>query len=420
MKTMGPAVTICLIIITAVAGGDIASAQTLREEQARMFPEVAPREEATIQKTVSVALGNLARARAAIRGKAYARARHELAEADRLVRTIRQNLSTAVAKNLIGVARTHAAYAPPRRVMADLPPIYAALDAIDPSVPTDEARRHLDRARVWLEKGDKREAEQELALADRSLITIEVELPLFKLEKYLLRARAYLARGDGGRADAALDAAEQRMQALSAEMASPLMRAKRHLWLAFRNYSASRLSGARDYLGLAKSDLNEAGRTGTEKEKQEVAALSRNISGLEGKLNSRETGAEMLLRALWERSKAITERSAEYLAAGWEKAETTLSAGNDLIEAKLHVGYAETYQLTTREPDKAAEELGKADSYLKKAMADPLTGKGDRTTIDAMEKDVLALRSDPGRSDSRVKERYESLRERLVDLIRKL
>ena len=420
MKTTGPAVTICLIIFATVFGGGISFAQPPQNEQTGMFPDVLPREESTIQKTTAVALGNLARARADIRRKEYTRARHELAEAERLAHAIHQDLSTAVAKNLIGVARTHLEFEPPGRVVADLPPIYAALDAIDIYMPTDWARQHLDKARVYLENSDKTGAQRELKLADRSLMIMEVELPLLSVEKYIDKAQTYLAGKDARNADKSLSIAEQRAQAISMAVGSPLFQAKNNLWLAFKNYSASRTGETRKQLEQAHRNLEKAARSGNKREQQEAERLSREVAAFEGKLNSRETGVDLALKGIWGRSKALAERSAEYLAAGWDRAETTLGEDNDLIEAKLHVSYAETYQVTAGEPDKAAEELDKADSYLKKALHNPLADDAAKNSMRGLDKDILALKANPERNDSRTQGSYESLGLRLSDLIQRI
>jgi hypothetical protein len=402
MKTTVLTVIMCGLILTTVFLGGDAFAQSALGDQSRISQEVLPREETTIQKTAVVALRQIAQARADIHRKAYAQARHELDEAERLTHTIRQELSTANAKNLIEIAIIHLDYEPPRHVLSDLPPIYAAIHAIDITIPTDNAKRHLDHAKVCLDNGDRTGAQQELKLAVRSLLTIEVELPLLSVEKYIVKAQAYLAHNDAPNAERSLIIAEQRVEDLSLTVTSPLFRAKNNIWLAFQNYSASRMSEAKKQLELAEINLEQAANSGDAWVRQEAGRLSREIAGLKVRLDSKEPKAESALLTYWGRSKALVERSTEYLVSRWEKEKTVSLEDNNLIEAKLHAGYAETYHLTAREPSKAAVELDLADSYLKKALHDPFADNAAKISIRGLEKDILELKSDSERSDSRI------------------
>jgi YfdX protein len=422
MKTTLLAVTICVTIFITLFLGGASIAQSPPGVQVRVFPEVLPRVESTIQKTAVVALRIIAQARADIHRKAYTQAGHELDEAERLAHTMRHELSTTVGKELIGVALTHLEYEPSARVLLDLPPIYTALDTISVYIPTDKARRHLDRVKSCLEKGDKQGAEQELKLADRSLITIEVELPLLAVEKYIIRAQTYLAGNDASNADRSLSIAEQQTQAIFMTVASPLFQAKINLWLAYQNYSTSRVSEVRKQLDLAEINLEKVASSGNAWERQEARRLLREVAELGGRYrnNFKETGGEFL-QAIWGRSKAQVERSAEYIATYWNKPEKTFNEDNYLIEAKLHVGYAETYQLTAREPSKASEELDKADSYLKKALQEnPLNDNAPKINISGLEKDIKALKANTENSDNRIQDSYESIILRLSDLIQRI
>lgn len=384
------------------------------------YRSIAPLEESTIERTAVVIWRLIVQARADIHHKSPEGAQRELGEADRLIDTVRGDLSTAVPRELIRIARKHLEYEPSTRVLGDLPGIFSSLDKISIYIPTDMAQRHLNLAKGYLEKDDKRGADKELALADRALVTIEVELPVLKAKKYVAQAQYFLARQETGRADKSLREAEKQAQALSAVMGSSLYQANRNLWLAFRNYSASRTKETGAYLDNARIYLEKSAKAGNAGEKEEAGRLSREAAGLEHKVSAGETGSDLLLRAMWEQSKALVERSAEYLAAGWMKAETTLGAENNLIEAKLHVAYAETYQVTTGEPDKAGRELDKAAGYLKKEMNDKLPDKAALRKIAEVEREVQALKANLATNDETVRARYESVKMQLSDLIEEL
>jgi len=133
-----------------------------------------------------------------------------------------------------------------------------------------------------------------------------------------------------------------------------------------------------------------------------------------------EKGVEAALKSTWDKSKAIAERDSEYLAARWEESETTLGAEDDLIEAKLHVSFAETYQITTSEPLKADEELDTASSYLGKAMKNALVDKATQKEIGALKKEVEALRNAPETSGAALEERYDRIEDELRGLLQQI
>ncbi len=384
------------------------------------FKGILPQEEFVIEKTGVVALRHIAQARTDIYHKSWASARREAKEANLLFDSIRDDLSTAVAKNLIAIARKHLEYEPAAKVERDLTSIFSALDRIETYVPTDKARRHLEQAREYLRKEDKQGADRELSRASRTLVVIQVELPILGAEKYIARAQGYLTQKNGQGADKALQAAERVIGPLTLGVESPLFSARNSFWLAVKNYSAARRAEARTYIEQARTYLENAKKAGSAKEREEASKLSRGMDELEKKVESGSKDAESALRSAWERSEALAERSAEYLVIRLLGTESDLSGENNLIEAKLHVSYAETYQLTAREPDKVAKELAEADSYLKKAQQGGLADKATRKKLGTMESAVLSLKANPEQRDPSVQERYESIKEQLSELIKKL
>ncbi len=382
------------------------------------YNSLTPRVEWTIERTAVVALRHVSRAREAIHRSALADARRELAEAARLMTDIRDDLSTSIPRDLIGVARSHLAYEPPQSVLEELPRINASLNRISTYLPTDRARDHLGRAREYLEKDDKRDADRELVLADKSLIVIEVELPLLRSERLVTEAQRLLAEQNAAKADEALRKAEARMSALYAGLNSPLSRARQDLWLAFRNYSSAREAEARTYLERARVNLERAAANGTAWEKDELGALSANLTGLERELKRGGTVADSALKSTWERSVALAERSVALFSGDIAEAETTLSVERRLIEARLHVAFAETYQVTTSEPKKADGELDLALSQLRNAARSELAGPKARGELAAIEKAIVALKS--VKRDATAEKGYEEIKEELSGLIQEL
>ncbi len=86
----------------------------------------------------------------------------------------------------------------------------------------------------------------------------------------------------------------------------------------------------------------------------------------------------------------------------------------------MHVAYAETYQVTTREPDKAVKELDMAAAYMKKAEQDHLADKKSREKMGEVEKALQTLKANPNSSDLVVQESYDSIIIALSTLIQEL
>lgn len=208
--------------------------------------------------------------------------------------------------------------------------------------------------------------------------------------------------------------------ALSTGVYSPITQAKLNAWLALRNYSSERRPEAGTYLKQARENLEKVIASGSATVKEEAGKLSQEVAKLEKNLAGEEKVAVSALRATWEKSEALAERSAAYISAGLSEEETTLRVENNLIEARLHVAYAEIYQVTTAEPDKATKELDKAYSYLKKAARNSLAGPADRKKIRRIDSALLALKANLDKSDAVVHERYDTIKEELTDLIQKM
>lgn len=403
-----------LLIITIFAVPS--HAQMPQSDISVPYKSITPQMETTIEKTAIIAMRHILQARADIHHKKLPSARHDLAEAARLMETIRDDLSTATAKNLIKIARMHLEYEKSQNVVHDLSLISASLDQISFYLPTDKAKSHIEKAKGYLEKNDKTKAEKELSLADNSLIVIEVELPLLKTQRFVAKAQQSLAAGNATKADDALKIAEQHAMDLYTGVHAPLFQAKQNLWLAFRNYSTATHAETRAHLAQARNNLSKATAAGSPRGNEEVNKLSSELGGLEQKLAGEGKVAESALKAAWEKSEALAERSAAYITADLSEAETTLGVESNLIETKLHVTYAETYQVTTSEPDKATKELETAYNYLQKATNSTLAGPEDHKKMREIGVMLLGLKEHPEKNDATVQERYDTIKKELSDL----
>jgi hypothetical protein len=420
MKDHRTALLFLSLLLITIFTPSVSRAQMPQSASEVSYTSVIPQVESTIEKTTTIALRHISQARSDIHHKAFADAKHEITEAARLMETIKDDLSTTTVKNLIWVARKHLEFEQAQKILHELPPIYSSLEMISAYLPTDKAKLHIDRAKGFLERNVKQGAERELAFADKSLTVIEVELPLLKAQQYVDKAQGYLAAKDAGKADAALRAGEQRAMALYTGMHSPIFQAKHNIWLALMNYSSARRADARTNLIQARVYLSKAASIGSTNGKEEASNLSLGLAELEKQLAGEGKVAGAELKAAWEKSEALVERSAAYLSAGLSEAETTQGGESNLIEAKLHVMYAETYQVTTFDQEKAIKELDKAYYHIQQADRSRLAGSADSKKIRVIGKIILLLMANPENNGFAVRERYETIKEELSDLIQKM
>jgi hypothetical protein len=352
-----------------------------------------------------------------------ASARRDLAEAGRLLATVRDDLVTGPVKNLIQIVRKHLEYEQAPQVVQDFPMIYSSLVMISGYLPTDKAKLHIDRAKQDLERNDKRGADRELALADDSLIIVEVEFPLSTTQQTVETAQGYLGAGKPGKADAVLKTAEEVAITLYTGVNSPtlpLFEAKKNLWLALRGYPTPKVADQGPFLEQARINMEKAanGRSGARSE--EAGKLSKEISGLEQKLSSQGQVAIPEVKGAWEKSKALAERDADYLADGWEKEMAGQAREDNLIEAKLHFAYAESYQMTTAEPAKAVGELNKTEAYLAKALKSGSLGLDARRKITTLAKEVEHVKLHTEKRDDAVQQSYDAISTELNGMVHRM
>ena len=376
---------------------------------------ITPIEEQVIDRTVIVAQLHIAQARAYIHKHALQKAKNEVTEAQRLMHALRYDLSSTVAGERISIARRHLEFETTGKVMQDLPAVYRAIEQMKGYLATDDAKRHVTKAESFLKTGDKVNADRELALAQNSLPAIEEELPLLTTEKYLAAAARQLSAGDPKKADLALEVAERSMLAATAE--TPIQRAERNLRQATREYATGHLPEAKTDLDQAAQYLAMAARTGLETAQEEIGKLTEEIVRLKGQIAKGDKDRQSIVQSFWERGKALAERSGDYLVARLES-EKRNPVKENLIEAKMHVAYARSYQLTAGEPELVVKEIERAESYLdqvrKTGPADPVTVR----KLAALVKELEYLKLHPAKSEAGTGIRYNAIKTALNDLLK--
>ena len=278
---------------------------------------------------------------------------------------------------------------------------------------------HRKRAQKLLKEGDVRGASKELSLADSSLITFEAEQPLEKALAGMVSARKDLSAGHPQKADKSLQKTELQLMSISSFLSSPLHGANKSAWLAFGNISTARKAATAAHLANTRKYLEQAGTKGN-RGGEEIRQLSQQVALLEKKLADEGKLEESELKAVWEESKALEERGTAYLSTKISEEETTLKGEDYLIEARLHLAYAETDQLTTLEPDKADQELSTTYGLLEKAGGSPQVGPSDRKIIHQISRLIIKIQKSPEKHSEAIRAQYDEARQDLNGLLNRI
>jgi hypothetical protein len=307
-------------------------------QQSTAAPDKAAsqREDEAISSDSAKVLRRIARARDYIdRGQGRA-ATGQLQEATVLLASINRALPTSVIKGQAAAGKRQIQ----QEGTTDLVPIATSLDELGHSLPVAEAKEHLDRAGQDLEQGDAEGAIAELEAMDAALVYTEVELPLGATAHLIALARATLAEGDLHAADQALKAAEDEVVFLSLAVDEPLVSARSSLWRAAQHQAGGTIAALRGNLDRAIHDLELAAQGAEQKTRKAIESLRQQVITVR---NSLGTGTDLSSRLdeFWRRADALAQRSVESCTTGWERLLSGSDYKRDLIEAKLHLAYAE-------------------------------------------------------------------------------
>lgn len=399
------------IILTALLAGTpaLAAPPPAPGPATGLYTNIPSDEQAVIDRTAVLILRDLVQAEDDLSRRATAAATGQLEGALRLIDTLRDNLSTAPARNRIAIARLDLRHEPILTVQRELSRVDTALDEIADYFPVDKARRHVAAARALLERGDKMGAAAELRRAERSLEIVEVERPLAAARHQVTAARRDLTRGATRDAGKALRQAVKRVRAISAIVRSPLYLARQSLYRAHRSFLAGKLDEARAFVARARAYLAQASGSVTLWGKKEFATLSAEVQHLDQQLSKEGGTTESMFQSAWEKAAAFSERAAAYLDTHWDETETTLTAEDDLLNAKLYLAYAESYQVTAGNPAEAAKELELAATALTRAANNDLIDRATARKILAIRSQVKELAAAPPSAPAELTARYDRL-----------
>ncbi len=399
-----PSTPLVLALSVFLSGGALAAnppARILENQQIVPLRTISAADQAALSRAAMKTLNHIGEARAALARKDAGTARANLRQADTLLDIIQAGLPTAQVRDQIRVAESKLKlqYQDTKVVEPDLVPLYASLDAIEDFAAVPQARAHLDQAQAKLKTGDKSGAAQELQAMDAALLYQEADLPLAATRGFVRAAESELARGNLKLADEHLRAAEDNVVTYTAFVDEPIVAARANLARAQRNYVAGRLDAARADLGRAVTQLDRAVARADGAVKQDVSALAQDARALGGKLDAsahadaRDTSRDLSL--LWHRTRALADRSMDYTAVGWKRLSVHNPVEQHLIEARLHARYAEIDAGIGNNPARAATDLAETWRYLEEARGTPGIAPHTRQTVEALMKQLDALRQ-PG------------------------
>jgi hypothetical protein len=344
-------------------------AQRAIQEKVTVQPgrQISPQDEMTISASAVKVLRHIADARGALEATNpdVAKASEALEQSGRLLDIIDAALPTARVKDRIWVAKKHLEYKDTRDVLPDLVPIYSSLDELVDYVPTAKAKAHLDAAKKAMQNGDKSKADEQPGKADDALLYLEADLPLKSTHRLVDRAKAALAKNDVKAADKWLASAEDGVVFVSMSFDSPLTRAKAALYRAWQDYDLGASGYAKADLKTAVDDLERAAQSKDKVTREAAADLVSEVRDIHEQIASAgDKGMEGRIENAWQRVKAISERSAEYISTGWQRLRAAGAGKKELIEAKLQLSYARIDRFNAKDAAAAKVDLADAEGYI--------------------------------------------------------
>jgi hypothetical protein len=410
-----------LFAVTIATAASAAPADTARiNETVTVTPlhTLTAQEQSAISSAAGKILRHVAQARADIHHKDAEAAKASLGKVDTLLNIIEAALPTARVKDRIWVAKKHLEYEDTEDVLPEMVPIYSSLDQLVDLMPVQTAKHHIDKARKHLENNDKANATKELEAADTSLAYNEVDLPLAFTHREVDAAKSALDKGNLDAADDALKATENSVVYISAGVDEPLVAAQSSLWHATRDYAAGAYEKARAEVRQTVEDLEHAATTADAKTSNDIHKLIAKARSLDNKIQTRSADAADELAHLWQHTQALSQRSVEYLSAGWNQLVAGGKLKSNLIEAKYHVANAKIDLFTAKDDADARSELNQAVGYLDNALHQ--ADKTQQVEVRAMRQDAKRLAKDLSSNATDGRERYAQLETRLHSLIQSL
>lgn len=214
-------------------------------------------------------------------------------------------------------------------------------------------------------------------------------LPLVAANRFMIRARRLAEAGDLAKARAAMQAAEDNLVFNSVYAMDPLCEAEESLHGAVCRHERGAFAAAKTELQRAIGCLDYATNDLDAVTSVLVARLRDQAAKIEGKIGLDRCRVARGLADLHVRTNALRERSIEMFATDFDRRHDGGAFKADLIEAKLHIAFAEADRWIRRRSRTATAELRIADRHLARAQAG--TGGAVRARINAQRLAVKRL-----------------------------
>ncbi len=409
-------ITAAVLIATLGAGAILHTAQAAIEEKVSVsqVKTISAQEELAISSAATKVLRHIAQARGDLKNKDGDAAQLQLDKAETLLKIIEASMPVNQVKDRIWVAKKHLEYEDSQEVIPDLVPIYSSLDELVDYMPVKQAKQHVDNAKAQLKHNNKQKAIEELNATDAALVYTEIDLPLNVTRQRVASAKADITKGNLEQAEKTLKAAEESVSVISVDIDEPLTVAKSSLWSAIRNYSADAYDKTKADLNDAIHYLQTAAQSADETTRTEAAKLVKQAEELKNKVTSQSAETAKELDHLWHHTAALSERSLEYMSAGWSSLRSDSKIKTDLIEAKLHVSNALIDRFIDEDATQAKVELDDALSYL--AQATENAGDTHKSEVRKLQGDVQQLAKALSNSKDE-RQNYSTIEQQMSQLI---
>jgi hypothetical protein len=176
---------------------------------------------------------------------------------------------------------------------------------------------------------------------------------------------------------------------VSVESNHPLAMAHQELKRAYENFNEGDIDTVQKELNAASKWLQQPGLSDNAKTKDESAALVREIHELQQKISHPSSEHEGAIARIWHRSSALVEHEIQHMTKSWSDVSTANKTIKYLLNAKLHLNYAEHDLFTDHDSGNANKELSYTITYLDEA--DKVAIPRVRQQISVIKKDIQAL-----------------------------
>ncbi|MBW1803425.1 MAG: YfdX family protein, partial [Deltaproteobacteria bacterium] len=202
-----------------------------------------------------------------------------------------------------------------------------------------------------------------------------------KVLRHIAKARGAVHSKELDQAKKVLSQAKKLIDIIKASL--PTAKVKDHIWVAKKHldyenteevmpdlipiYAAGKYAAANKDLEQAGAYLKQVVQSADKKTRKEAQKLREDVGALKAKVEKGGKANGNGLTHLWARIKALSERETERISAYRQKLRARSKIKKDLVEAKMHLSYAEDYQLISGAVHTARVEIDMAGDYLKSA-----------------------------------------------------